>query len=126
MQLTNSNTNWPVVNGVTVNIATLREKGYSVIVNSFRLVDMPYLINGEEAMVPVPIPTYEIRRQNLQERIHARGGYTTVKVTKPGFTFTGESRVHPNDSFCKGVGVKVELGKVLEEMTKAGVTLNHD
>ncbi len=124
MQLTNLNTNWPIINGSQIDLTALRKIGYSVIVNSFRLVNMPYYINREEIEIPVPMPTYEIRRLNLQKKIHARGGYTTVKVTKPGFTFVGESRVHPDDSFCKGVGVKVALGKVLNEMVKAGMTIS--
>jgi hypothetical protein len=123
MQLTNSNTNWPVIDGKTIDIAALRAKDFSVIVNSFRLVDMPYLINCDSVMIPVPIPTYEIRRKNLQNRIRARGGYTTVKITKPGLTVIGEAITHPDDSFCKGVGVKIALKKAVDELVKSGVSL---
>ena len=119
-QLTGQDVNYTVVNGETIDIAALKNKGFSIIMNTFRDVDVPYEINGVNVMVPVPIPTYEIRRLNLQGAIRAKGGYTTVKVTKPGVTVIGEARVHPNDHFCKTVGVKLALNKAVAELIKKG------
>jgi hypothetical protein len=123
MQLTNSNTHWPEINGKTIDIAALRAKGFSVIINSFRYVKHPYVFQGHEVMVPVPMPVYEIRRLDLQDAILSKGGYTTVKLTKPGITVVGEARVNPSDSFCKGVGVKIALGKAVAELSRNGVNL---
>ena len=120
MQLTENDVEFPVVNGETIDIAAIKNKGFSVIVNSFREVNMPYKIGGELMMIPVPMPTYEIRRLNLQGAIRAKGGYTTVKITKPGINIVGESNTHPNDHYCKGVGVKLAFNKAIAELVKIG------
>lgn len=120
MQLTNDKVNWPVVNGETIDIAALKKRGFSIIQNSFRDVNMPYRIEGLNVMVPVPIPVYEIRRLNLQGAMRSKGGYVTIKLTKPGVTVTGESRTHPNDHFCKGVGAKLALAKAVNELALLG------
>jgi hypothetical protein len=119
-QLTNDQVNWPVINGETIDIAALKARGFSLIQNSFRLVDHPYEIEGKNVMVPVPMPVYEIRRLNLQGAMRAKGGYTTVKLTKPGITVIGESRTHPNDHYCKGVGTKLAVTKAVNELARVG------
>jgi hypothetical protein len=119
-QLTNNQVNWPVVNGETIDIAALKARGFSVIQNTFREVDMPYVINGFEAMIPVPMPLYEIRRRNLLDAMRAKGGYTTIKLTKPGVTVVGEARAHPADHYCKGVGTKLAVTKAVNELVKQG------
>jgi hypothetical protein len=120
-QLNSNDVDWPVVNGETINATALKNKGLSVIINQFREVDMPYKINGMELMIPVSMPVYEIRRLNLQGAIHARGGYTTVKVTKAGVNIIAEARCHASDHFNKSVGIKIATAKVVNELLKNGV-----
>jgi len=96
----------------------LKKRDFSVIQNSFRLVNTPYRINGIDIMIPVPMPVFEIRRLNLQDAMLAKGGYTTIKVTKPGVTVVGEARTHHNDHYCKGVGTKIALTKAVAELER--------
>lgn len=119
-QLNASDVNWPVVNGETIDATALKSRGFSIVTNTFRDVNMPYKINGVDVMVPVAIPTYEIRRLNLQGAMRAKGGYTTVKITKPGVCVIGEAKTHPNDHFCKGVGIKLAFNKAVNELVKQG------
>jgi hypothetical protein len=120
-QLASYDINWPVINGQEITHKSLKDMGFGVITNSFRLVDTPYIIDGEELMIPVPMPTYEIRRKGLQGAIRAKGGYTTVKLTKKGITIVGESVCNPTfDHFDKSVGIKLATINAVRELQKVG------
>lgn len=120
-QLNTNDVDWPVVNGETIDTNALKNKGLSIIINQFRDVNMPYIINGVEVMVPVSMPVYEIRRLNLQGAVCARGGYTTVKATKHGVNITCEARCHTSDHFNKSIGIKLATTKVVNELKNKGV-----
>lgn len=122
-QLNQNEVNWPVVNGETIDIAALKNKGYSVIVNQWREVNTPYVVTNQNVknqfvVVPVSMPIYEVRRKGLLKQMRAKGGYTTVKVTKPGVNITGEAKCAPSDHFNKAVGIRVATQKAVEELIR--------
>lgn len=119
-QLASSDINWPVINNESISTQVLKSKGFSVIVNSFREVNTPYVINGQNFLIPVSMPSYEIRRKGLQGAIRAKGGYTTVKITKDGITVIGEAICSNNDHFDKSVGIKIATINAVRELQKLG------
>lgn len=111
---------WPIVAGKEITTEGLKSLGFSIITNNFREVDSPYVIDGKEVMIPVPIPTYEIRRKNLQGAIRAKGGYITIKASKGKTTVVGVSNCHPSEHFCKSVGIKLATCDVVKQLVSIG------
>jgi hypothetical protein len=119
-QLTGSDVNWPMVNGEEITTQTLKAKQFSVVTNSFRDVAVPYKINGHSIMLPVPIPTFEIRRKNLQGAIIAKGGYVTIKVMNSKVCVVGESKCRSDEHFDKTVGIKLATADAVAQLVKLG------
>ncbi len=117
-ELNANEVNWPVVNGEIIDTAALKKLDFSVIILQFRLASIPYDIGGIEVDIPIPIPMFEIRRKGLQKDVLARGGYTTVKVTKKGVTVVGESKCNPAEHFNRSVGIKLATADAVKQLQK--------
>lgn len=119
-QLTGGDINWPVVNGEEITTQVLKSKEFSVVINSFRDVATPYKLNGFPIMLPVPMPTFEIKRKNLQGAIIAKGGYVTIKVMNHKICVIGESRCRADEHFDKTVGIKLATADAVQQLVKLG------
>jgi hypothetical protein len=98
----------------------LKENRLKVTAVHFRRVKTPYLIKNTlgkiEIEVPVCMPMFEIRRQKLQDKMLATGGYTTVKVSSKDrkLNVVGESICHENDIFSNWSGLKIAFQEAIK------------
>ena len=64
------------------------------------------------------LPMFEIRSKKLQKLLYPKGGMVSVRLTKDGKDFVGESFCSREDIFVKKFGLNKALGRAIQAMVK--------
>jgi len=92
-------------------IKQLRREGWKVKVNHYRFVK-----EKESNIMWAP---YKVRELGLT--FDPRGGSTIIEIESPdGRTSHGASLCSRNDNFNRRIGVRIALGRALDQMESAG------
>lgn len=110
-------------------VKQLKQKGYRLSTIHWRNVKTAYEIKtafGKTVVeVPVSMPLFEIRRQKLNSKLMAKGGYTTMRLANKNkdIEIQGISRCHENDVFDNKLAYVKAFSNLLSNARAAGIEL---
>lgn len=101
------------VNIKNMTIHQLRLNGCKVRVNHKRYGKFG---GGEYAKENPLVDMRVIRANKLQNGISAKGGQTTIELTKDGKNYTATAKCNPKDPFNRKIAIKICLGRIAKQV----------
>lgn len=102
----------PVKTNNTQNLEKFRKAGFTVRVKHFRSYGIYSSLDSSVIIDYLTGEQAEVVGRFTDVLLQSRGGYTEIKATRAGKTYTVASTCHDDDNYCYALGVKYALERL--------------